>query len=282
MVGFSDRQRRNFARNGFVVVDDAVDQELIDEARGAVKADPDIEVDQNQNEPAGARDVFRAINRQLFEYAEDAVGGRELKHPDDPNFGTYSDEQSRVYIRSAGSGEVGDPDASRDRKVGVHVDDQTDGDGGLCALNVGMYLDHVPPRNGGFSVWPGSHWITAAHCELEEPDRTADPGTRERAPNLQIRDESPYEDLDALFSKADLFEITGDAGSVIFWHPGLVHSSGIHLDPGILRFTAFSRFHVKPGEWEPTDLDHPFSILEGIDEEYYADIDLPSPTLTAD
>lgn len=276
MASLTHRQKHDFARNGFVVLPEIVDDDLIAEARGAVKGDPNTEIDQNQNEPAGAREVFRSINRQLFEYVDDVIGPR-LKHPDDPNFGTYSDEQSRVYVRSPGSGRVGDPEARGDRKVGLHIDDQTDGDGALSVLNVGMYLDHVPPRNGGFNVWPGSHWITAAHCELESPDETAAPGTRERAPGMQIRSDSPYESLDQLLSNADLFEIAGDAGSVIFWHPGLVHASGIHLDPGIHRMTAFSRFHVVPDQWEPTDVRHPFSLWDGIDEDLYADIE-PVPS----
>lgn len=273
-----DRHKRTFVRNGFVVMDDAVDDQLIAEARGAVKGDRTVEVDQNQNEPAGARGVFRAINRQLFEYAADLIGGEKLKHPDDPNFGTYSGEQSRVYVRSPGDDRITDPDATNETKVGVHVDDQTDGDGALSVLSVGLYLDHVSPRNGGFTVWPGSHWMTTEHCELEPPNEDAEPGTRARAPGMRIRDDSPYEDMDALLSEMEPFEIAGDAGSVIFWHPGLVHSSGIHLQPGDLRMTAFSRFHAKSGEWEPEDIRHPFALWDGIDAELYADIADPSPS----
>lgn len=266
MTGLTERQKRTFVRNGFVVVDSAVEENLVAEARGAVKGDPNVAVDENQNEPSEAREVFRAINRQLFAYADDLVGGEKLKHPDDPNFGTYSDEQCRVYPRSAGDGRIGDPEAATDPKVGVHTDDQTDGDGALSALNVGLYLDHVPPRNGGFTVWPGSHWMTAEHCELAAPDFDAEPGTRARAPGLRIRDDSPYDDMSALYSEMEPFEIAGDAGSVIFWHRGLVHSSGIHLRPGTIRLTAFSRFHIVPDAWEPVDVRHPFINWDGIDE----------------
>lgn len=266
MTELPERHRRNLVRNGFVVVDDALDDRLIAEARGAVNGAESIEIDQNQNEPPGAREVFRTINRRLFEYADDLVGGEKLKHPDDADFGTYADEQSRVYVRSPGDGRITDPDASSDPKVGIHTDDQTDGDGALCVLAAGVYLDHVPPRNGGFTVWPGSHWWTAQHCELEEPNQDAEPGTRARAPGLRLREESPYDDLDDLLSGTDPFEIAGDAGSVIFWHPGLVHSSGIHARPGVLRMTAFSRFHVRSGAWEPADTNHPFALWDGIDE----------------
>jgi len=91
MVVFSDRHRRAYARNGFVVVDDAVDTELIAEARGAIKGDERIALDDNQNEPAGTREVFRSINEQLFDSADTLVGGDQLKHPRNENFGTYSD-----------------------------------------------------------------------------------------------------------------------------------------------------------------------------------------------
>lgn len=183
------------------------------------------------------------------------------------NFGSYADEQARVYPRTAGEGHIADPEAATDPKVGVHTDDQTDGDGALSALNVGLYLDHVSLRNGGFTVWPGSHWMTARHCELEAPNRDADPGTRARAPGLRIREDSSYEEMGELTAEMEPFEIAGDAGSVIFWHRGLVHSSGVHLQPGRVRMTAFSRFHIQPDEWEPADAGHPFTNWAGIDED---------------
>lgn len=275
MSGLTERQQRTLARNGFVVATDAVDDDLIAEARGALKAAESVTVDENQNEPAGARDVFRAINRQLFAYVDDLIGGEKLKHPDDPNFGTYSDEQARVYVRSPGSGRIDDPEASGDRKVGVHVDDQTDGDGGLCLLAVGLYLDDVAPRNGGFTVWPGSHWMTAAHGQLGEPNTDAEPGTRARAPDLEVRPESPFESMGELCAKMEPYEIAGDAGAAIFWHPGLVHASGVHREPGDLRVTAFSRFHAKPGTWEPADVQHPFTHWDGLDPDLYADVAEP-------
>jgi len=211
-----------------------------------VKGDPNVAVDENRNELSEARELFQSLNRRLFVYADDLMGSDRLKHPDDPNFETYSDEQCRVYPRTAGEGHITDPTAATDPKVGVHTDDQTDGDGALMALNVGIYLDHVPPRNGGFTVWPGSHWITAEHCELESPDLNADPGTRARAPELRVRPESPYDTMSALYAEMEPFEIAGNAGSVILWHRGLVHSSGVHLQPGRLRLAAFSRFHLLP------------------------------------
>lgn len=273
MVTLTPDQQRDFARNGFLVLEDWLDSDRVAEARGAVKADPEITVDDGQNEPAGATEVFRDINRRLYELVEALVGDRPIKHPDDPDFGTYDDEQCRIYVRSPGAGVVGDPSASEDPKVAVHTDDQTDGAGALSVLNAGIYLDDVTPRQGGFSVWPGSHWITAEHCELEPTDESAPEGTRGRAPNLQIRADSPFEDVDELLGHAELFEITGAAGAVILWHPGLVHASGIHRRPGQLRLTAFSRFHVSPGHWTPADRDHPFTLLAGIDPTTYEDVE---------
>jgi len=276
MPDLSERHTRSFVRNGFVVVGDAIDADLIAEARGAVKGDQEINLDDNQNEPAAARDVFRTINEQLFEHADALVGGEKLKHPTDENFGTYSDEQSRVYVRTSSEAGVGEADADTTPKVGTHTDDQTDGDGALSVLNIGMYLDHVPPRNGGFTVWPGSHWITAEHCEIAEPDMDADPGTRARSPSLRVCEDSPFEAMSDLKDHFEGYEISGDAGSVIFWHPGLVHSSGIHLQPGVKRMTAFTRFHIEPHRWERNAARHPFARYDGIDEKHYADIETRS------
>jgi len=108
-----------------------------------VKGDPNVAVDENRNELSEARELFQSLNRRLFVYADDLVGSDRLKHLDDPNFETYSDEQCRVYPRTAGEGHITNPTAATDSKVGVHTDDQTDRDGALMALNVELCLDQI-------------------------------------------------------------------------------------------------------------------------------------------
>lgn len=246
MSSLTDRQKRAFERNGFVVLRDAVDPELIDATREAVENDETM-TEGNQNEPAAATETIREMNRELFEYADELVGGEQLHQPDDEDFGTFSDEQARIGLRYADEKHLSDPAAQESTGFGIHVDNPTDGDGGLYALGAATYLDRVGPRSGGFTVWPGSHWITAEYLEPTGENEDALPGTRSRASDVRLRDDAPFEDMTELFELFSPFEVAGGPGTVTLWHANLIHSGGRHLAPSPVRMAAFSRFHVEPG-----------------------------------
>jgi len=84
-------------------------------------------------------------------------------------------------------------------------------------LSAMVMIDAVPPRSGGFTVWPGSHsrlhplWDTVHGSGLSE-DRRED-YRRER---------------DACLREIAPVEFTGEAGDVVFWHPRILHSAGIN------------------------------------------------------
>lgn len=257
-------QRREFVRNGFLVLRDAVDSDLVADIRNAVEDDETMS-EGNQNEPEAAAEAVRELNRQLRPYAEDLVGENGLTHPDDEDWGTYSGEQVRIGLRSPGDERLTDVHAQSEMGLGVHVDDLTDGAGALYVLGAATYLDRVQPRDGGFTVWPGSHWIAAQHCELESPDSDAPRGTRARAPSVRIRADSEFESVADLYDRICPFEIAGDPGTVTLWHGGLIHSGGRQLAPGSLRMAAFSRFHLREGHWEPDAVTDPFANWGGLD-----------------
>ena len=88
--------------------------------------------------------------------------------------------------------------------------------------------------------------------------------------------------MDELTDHFEGYEVAGDAGSVIFWHPGLVHSSGVHMQPGIERMTAFTRFHIGLELWERNAARHPFARYDGIDEAHYRDLESELTRASAD
>jgi len=257
----SDAQRETFRRNGFLVLRDALDDDRVREAREAVLADDSMSQG-NQNEPS--TEPFRTMNETLFEYAESLVGDGLLP-PGHPDFGTVDDEETRVGLHypTGDLGSIDDPRAHRAARegLGVHVDHQSNAAGALYALGAAIYLDDVRPRDAGFTVWPGSHWMTAEHCELVE--------TETRGAELlvaRVREDSPYDDREALFEHYEPFEIAGEAGTVTLWHGGLIHSAGMHLAPGRLRMACFSRFHLAPEAWDAAGgMPAPFAHWDGVD-----------------
>ena len=93
------------------------------------------------------------------------------------------------------------------RELGPHTDQ-------VCQqLNICAYLDDVAPRNGGFTVYPGSHRLIFAlhHTESNWSPR---PGFGTR--------------LAEIARTIEPLELTAPAGSVIFWHGRTAHSGGIH------------------------------------------------------
>lgn len=96
-------------------------------------------------------------------------------------------------------------------------------------LNACAYLDDVAPRNGGFTVYPGSHRI------LFQAHRTE----ANWSPLPTYRDA-----MRQVVANIEPVELVGDKGTVIFWHGRTVHSAGIHLGSDI-RWAVFADFMRK-------------------------------------
>ena len=106
------------------------------------------------------------------------------------------------------------------RFLGPHTDQ-------VCQqLNACGYLDDVNPRNGGFTVYPGSHkrMFRAHRYEANW------------SPLKSFRDT-----LNEVAETIEPYEIVAEKGSVVFWHGRAVHSVGIHLGADI-RWALFADF----------------------------------------
>jgi hypothetical protein len=116
-----------------------------------------------------------------------------------------------------------DPDATKRPKgtaLGPHNDQ-------VCQqLNAAAYLRDVPPRCGGFTVYPGSHKVM---FQAHEHEANWSP----RASYLDA--------IEEVVGTIEPLELVASQGSVIFWHGRLLHSVGIHTGEAI-RWALFADF----------------------------------------
>ncbi len=106
------------------------------------------------------------------------------------------------------------------RFLGPHTDQ-------VCQqLNACGYLEDVNPRNGGFTVYPGSHKRMFREHRYEA----------NWSPLDSFRDT-----LKEVAETIEPYEIVAEKGSVVFWHGRTVHSVGIHLGADI-RWALFADF----------------------------------------
>jgi hypothetical protein len=106
------------------------------------------------------------------------------------------------------------------RFLGPHTDQ-------VCQqLNACGYLEDVNPRNGGFTVYPGSHkrMFRQHRYEANWSPLSSFPDT-----------------LKEIAETIEPYEIVAEKGSVIFWHGRTIHSSGVHLGADI-RWALFADF----------------------------------------
>jgi ectoine hydroxylase-related dioxygenase (phytanoyl-CoA dioxygenase family) len=242
MTAFTDRERREFARNGFLTRDDLLSEDLLADAREAIHAGTDVDLD-DPDEVVGAgydvdadgvdQDPFTEVAETIFPAAEALVGEGVLATPGEGM-------QVALNFPDEDSGnEFLDP-----QSVTGHLDGYADFDENpeVYTFTVGaaVYVNDVRPRSGGFTVWPGSHRVAARYFEdhaLEtvggKPDNSQVPAVGDEA------GEWDYDDL--LWNQYDPDEISGEAGTVVFWHSKLTHNAGINVGEDV-RMAAITRF----------------------------------------
>ena len=119
---------------------------------------------------------------------------------------------------------LADDDRGAARRAGTALGPHTDR---VCQqLNACAYLDHVAPRNGGFTVYPGSHRIMF-RAHRYAANWSPLPGFRDA--------------VQRVVTEIQPVELVGAPGDVIFWHGRTVHSSGIHTGDAI-RWAVFADF----------------------------------------
>ena len=98
-------------------------------------------------------------------------------------------------------------------------------------LNLCVYLDDVPPRCGGFTLYPGSH---REMCQLHRYHANWSP----------VPDHGTF--IARLARATQPVELAGAKGDAIFWHGRMVHSAGAHFGQAI-RWAVFADFtHDRP------------------------------------
>ncbi len=102
-------------------------------------------------------------------------------------------------------------------RLGPHMDDNP------TELLVSMILEDIDPREGGFTLYPGS-------AQMLYP-------TSAQALNWVATEHSPAA-MDDIKANVQPIEFTGKAGDVVFCHGWTVHSAGIH-DGKRIRMAAF-------------------------------------------
>ena len=248
----SPDRRARFARNGFLVLHDAVPDDLLDGPREAVAEtvpesldDPDALVDgpEDRHYWNDLTDMssFGPLNEHLFAYAEALVGEGRLEPPS---------EFTQVALRyPTGDAPSDEAHPTTERDGNAHLDVVgTDGEPQPFTLGVTTHLHDVHPRAGGLTVWPGTHrqvarWV-AEHGADALSQATAD------------------EVLDG--GDARPFEVTGPAGTVVLWHSLLVHTGGMNLGRSarVAAFTRFSRTDIE--ETFDETLSDPFAGWTGV------------------
>lgn len=240
-------QKREFKRNGFLVIEDGIDTSLAHEARDAVwesipeeRGEPATWTDgeyRNANDELEDVAPFEEIDRQAFAYAAELVGEQNLSPPGN---------LMQVQLRFPSGEELTDPDATQPRDRNGHVDgfgQYTDtGEVGYTTMAAVAYLDRVQPRGGGFTVWPGSHRILEQFFQDHPLETLGELGSRPAAID------GDGWDLDArLQDQIDPFEISGDAGTLVLWHGKLLHTAGVNHSPHV-RMAAIPRFRHVDGD----------------------------------
>lgn len=96
--------------------------------------------------------------------------------------------------------------------------------GSPLLVNVGVFLDDVTEFNGPLIVLPGSH-----RCGMVRDGRNAETASEE---HLDPDDISlPPAQVAELVERHGMTSLKGAAGSVVFFHPELVHGSGTNMSP---------------------------------------------------
>mgnify|MGYP000324331624 CR=1 FL=1 len=229
MVSFTDSERRAFARNGFLVREDLLPTEAVDEARAAVVDAMDADPQDPEEVIGGGYEVavegvdqapLTVLAEALFPAAEALVGEGVLAPPG---------EGMQVAV------DFPDADAADPVPGAKTADGHLDGYAAFeenpevttFQLGAAIYLDDVAPRGGGFTVWPGSHRAAAAYFDDHALESV---GGKPNNSQLPATGDEPGEwDYDRrLHDQWDPYEIAGSAGTVVFWHGLLTHTAGIN------------------------------------------------------
>ncbi|MBT4139616.1 MAG: hypothetical protein HOE48_16965 [Candidatus Latescibacteria bacterium] len=130
----------------------------------------------------------------------------------------------------------------RDARLGPH------GDHTGAQLSAMVFVDTVPPHCGGFTIWPGSHYMSHVYHKTVygplDPDRAEE--------YVKARDD--------VLNEVTPVQFHGKAGDVVFWHPRLVHGPGVNYsaeqDQQVVRY-------IVPCEYQKDGLTSYYNLSHG-------------------
>ena len=181
-------------------------------------------------------------------------GGWRMRSPDgigtEPFFVDKIGNHPRM--RQVVSGFVGSPVKRLQRVRGVYTKfppspDVEDGlaphtDHTAAQLAAMVFVDEVPPQCGGFTIWPGSHRLLHPHWDTVQGTSIG-----------EDRVDGFCEARDAALREIVPLEFPGNAGDVVFWHPRLLHSTGMNLSARlgrpIVRLIVPCDYQLDGGTW---------------------------------
>lgn len=237
----TDSERREFKRNGFLVLHDVVPETEITAVRELIWETIDVDRDEPESWYDGGRSLGESrhlsdhgplgdLQETVYAHADSLVGEGKLA--------PIGEKPTENCIHTDWrTGETGGPTLSYPNSdtewnkddLGPHLDGsaQGHGDGTVSylpyTLGVTVYVDDVKPRGGGTVVWPGSHVDTGEYFADHDWSDYEDEGLPE-----EILAKTP-------------FEVSGPAGTVFIWHPNLVHSAGPNVSDRI-RMAVIGRY----------------------------------------
>jgi hypothetical protein len=245
----SDAQKREFKQNGFIIVNNAINVDLITWARDTVwdslPEDPD-DINmllQNENPGIMADDVggvylldevlstgkpMKAILQQARLYAEELVGENVLAEPraDLPETCLHNEGVNPIVRYPKPHVDWSDPNGTDKNSpyygdAGKHVDGYGGDPTRVWSIGATVLLDHVQPRGGGTLVWPGSHRLMGEYFS----EHSVDSLDNNSLPQVEF---------------GEPFEVTGDPGTLLLWHNKLIHTGATNYSPRP-RVAAFAR-----------------------------------------
>lgn len=241
---------RSFKRNGFLVLEDALSEPNVTKCRkllwNALPISPDTVGDAMSRyqlingDELETVEPFERIHNTVFQLADTLVGDDVLEPPQQP-FSVPDDmtlpmnlpdgaNLANTHLRSNNHAHVdgfGEP----------FKDPETDETYLYYTINAVVYFNDVVPGGGGFTVYPGSHYIASKYFETHS---LPSPGWTGYLP--AIDDSGGWKYSRQLGQQLRDLEVTGPAGTVILYHNKLLHKAGFNQRDrvrmaGITRFT---------------------------------------------
>ena len=96
-------------------------------------------------------------------------------------------------------------------RLGPHADYMA------AQLSAMVLVHEVPPRCGGFTLWPGSHLRLHPHWDTLHGGRMSE----DKGDGFRLARDAVLRDIVPV-------EFPGRAGDVVFWHPRTLHSAGVN------------------------------------------------------